>query len=243
FVRLRVEETPVFAAVKDQARRRVPLADVLRHHPKPLVLGVGVGLAAFVVQGTLTTYLIAYGVQVGFTRQTVLNGLTLSSALAVIGILGWSALSDRMGRRPIVIAGALVMAVFSFALFPMVNSGSAAVLTLALVIGQSVIHPMMYGPLAALYAELFRTQSRYTGASLGYQLSGLAAGLAPVIFAQIAAATGNNATNLISATMAAFCLLTAVCTLTLRETSRQDLTASGVPPGGADRDQAASATA
>jgi MFS family permease len=243
FVRLRVEETPVFAAVKDQARRRVPLADVLRHHPKPLMLGVGVGLAAFVVQGTLTTYLIAYGVQVGFTRQTVLNGLTLSSALAVIGILGWSALSDRMGRRPIVIAGALVMAVFSFALFPMVNSGSAAVLTLALVIGQSVIHPMMYGPLAALYAELFRTQSRYTGASLGYQLSGLGAGLAPVIFAQIAAATGNNATILISATMAAFCLLTAVCTLTLRETSRQDLTAIGVPPGGADRDQAASATA
>src|SRR5690606_41419484 len=99
--------------------------------------------SAFVVQGTLTPYLIAYGVQVGFPRQTVLNGLTLSSALAVIGILGWSALSDRMGRRPIVIAGALVMAVFSFALFPMVNSGSAAVLTLALVIGQSVIHPMI----------------------------------------------------------------------------------------------------
>jgi MFS family permease len=224
FVRLRVEETPVFKAAADHGTR-APLLDVLRHHPRTLLLGVGVGLSAFVAQGTLTTYLIAYGVRAGFARPDVLNALTLSSALAVVSIIGWSALSDRVGRRPVVLAGALLMAVFGFALFPMVNAGSVAVLTLALVLGQAVIHPMMYGPLAALYTEVFATRSRYTGASLGYQLAGLGAGLAPLLFAQLDASTGGGGTMMISVIVAACCLLTVICILALGETSRHDLAA------------------
>jgi MFS family permease len=222
FVRTRVEETPVFSAAVEERPSRVPLMDVLRGQPRTLLLGIGVGLAAFVAQGTLTTFLIAYGVQSGFPRQTVLNGLTLSSALAVFGILGWSALSDRVGRRPVVVTGAVIMAVFAFVLFPMVDSGSAALLTLALVLGQAVIHPLMYGPLAALYTELFSTRSRYTGASLGYQLAGLGAGLAPVLFAQLLAGSGGG-TLVVSAVIAGACLLTVVCTLALKETSHGDL--------------------
>ncbi|GAA1506672.1 MFS transporter [Sphaerisporangium rubeum] len=231
FVRLRVEETPVFEAERSRATR-VPLLDVLRNHPKALLLGAGVGLAAFVAQGTLTTYLIAYGVRTGFTRQTVLNGLTLSSALAVIGIIGWAALSDRVGRRPVVLAGAVLMAAFGFVLFPMVNTGNAALLTIALILGQSVLHPMMFGPLAALYTELFATRSRYTGASLGYQIAGLGAGLGPLLFAQIDASSGGTSTTTISVIIAACCLLTVGCVLALRETRSQDLTSvSPVAPG------------
>ena len=213
---------------------------MLRNHPRTLLLGVGVGLSAFVAQGTLTTYLIAYGVRAGFARPDVLNALTLSSALAVLGILGWSALSDRVGRRPVVLAGALLMAVFGFALFPMVNAGSVAVLTLALVLGQAVIHPMMYGPLAALYTEVFATRSRYTGASLGYQLAGLGAGLAPLLFAQLDASTGGGGTMMISVIVAACCLLTVLCLLALGETSRHDLTAvdSAAPATGRAADSA-----
>jgi MFS family permease len=220
FIRLRVEETPVFAAAAKTAR--VPLFDVLRNHPRSLLLAVGIGLAAFVAQGTLTTFLIAYGVGVGYSRQTVLNGLTLSSVLAVVGILGYSALSDRLGRRPVVLAGAVAMAVFSFLLFPMVDSGDVVLLVVALVIGQAVIQPAMYGPLAALCAELFSTRSRYTGASLGYQLSGLGAGLAPVLFASILA--GGGATMTISLIISGFCLLTVVCVVLLAETSGNSLT-------------------
>ncbi|MGR6921978.1 MFS transporter [[Actinomadura] parvosata] len=225
FVRARVEETPVFAsaASSDPAPRSAPLLDVLRHHPKALLLGIGVGLSPFVLQGTLTTFLVSYGVQAGFARQQVLNGLTLSSGLAVLGIVGWSALSDRVGRRPIVLAGAVAAAAYAFAIFPLAGSGSVGLLTLALVLGQSIIHPMTYGPLAALYAELFATRSRYTGASLGYQIAGLGAGLAPLLFAQIQASTGGGGTGLISAVIAGFCLLTVVCTAALRETSRTDL--------------------
>ncbi|HWM39547.1 MAG TPA: MFS transporter [Streptomyces sp.] len=240
FVRLRVEETPVFAAArrKPSGESRIPLLDLLQRHPRNLLLAVGVGLAAFIAQGTLTTFLIAHGVQTGHDRQTVLNALTLSSALAVIGIIGWSALSDRLGRRPVVLAGSVAMAVFSFVLFPMVDAGSAALLTMALVLGQSVIHPMMYGPLAALYTEMFSTRSRYTGASLGYQLSGMGAGLAPLLFAEIQRATGGSATFVISLVIAGFCVLTFVSILLLGETSRQDLSDEPAPSPGRPGDTA-----
>jgi MFS family permease len=227
FVRSRVDETPAFLAVKQaSARKRLPVVAVLRDQPRTLLLSIGVGLAAFVAQSTLTTFVLAYGVQVGHGRQAVLNSLTVSSACAVIGIIWWSAASDRFGRRPIVLAGALVMAVYGFVLFPLVDSGSGALLTLALVLGQGVIHPMMYGPLAALYTELFDTESRYTGASLGYQLSGLGAGLSPLLFAEMQRATGGHSTVAISWTLAGFCVLTAVCILALKETSRRDLTSA-----------------
>jgi MFS family permease len=216
FVRMKVEETPVFKAERKPGS--MPLLDVLRNHPRTLLLGIGVGLSAFVAQSTLTTFILAYGVQAGNSRQTILNALTLSSALAVIGILGWSAASDRFGRRPVVLAGAVLMAAFGFVLFPLVDNGFVV---LALVLGQAVIHPMMYGPLAALYSELFNTGSRYTGASLGYQLAGLGAGLAPLLFAQVQRSSG---TGTIPFILAAFCLLTVVCTVILRETSRTSLT-------------------
>jgi MFS family permease len=235
FIRLKVEETPVFAAAERSAR--VPLFDVLRNHPRNLLLAVGVGLAAFVAQGTLTTFLIAYGVEVGYSRQTVLSGLTLSSVLAVAGIIGYSALSDRLGRRPVVLAGAVAMAAFSFLLFPLVDSGNVVLLVVTLVLGQAVIQPAMYGPLAALCTELFSTRSRYTGASLGYQLSGLGAGLAPVLFAAILA--GGGSTMTISLIISGFCLLTVVCVVLLAETSGNSLTETAPAPA----DAAATATA
>ncbi|MFC7344186.1 MFS transporter [Saccharopolyspora griseoalba] len=225
FVRLKVAEPRLFEEVRESgAPRRTPVIEVLRDRPRQLALGVGVGLSAFVAQSTLTTFVLAYGVQAGFGRQTVLNAITLSSACAVVGIIAWSALSDRVGRRPVVLAGAVAMAAYSFALFPMVDSGSGALLVLALVLGQGVLHPMMYGPLAALYTELFSTRSRYTGASLGYQLAGLGGGLAPVLFAQLRSAGAGTAA--ISGTITAFCALTAVCVVALQETSRSDLAAA-----------------
>ena len=90
-------------------------------------------------------------------------------------------------------------------------------------LGQSVLHPMMYGPLAALYTELFSTEHRYTGASLGYQIAGLGAGFAPLLFAEIQRSTGGAASTAIAGTMAGFCVLTVVCMLALKETSGQSL--------------------
>ncbi|PXY35454.1 MFS transporter [Prauserella flavalba] len=220
FVRLKVEETPVFAETSGRTKRgSPPLLEVLRRHPRNLLLSVGVGFGAFVAQGTLTTYVISYAVGHGFERQTVLNALTVSSVGAVLGVVGYSALSDRVGRRPVVLGGAIATAGVGFLLFPMIDTGSAAMLTLAVVLGQSVTHPAMYGPLAALYTELFGTRTRYTGASLGYQLAGLGAGIGPVVFASMAGA----GTVAVSAVIGACCLLTVVCVLVVGETHTASL--------------------
>src|SRR5690606_16554297 len=138
--------------------------------------------------------------------------------------------------RPIVVAGAVAMAIYAFALFPMVDSGSAALLTVALVRGQAVIHPMMYGPLAALSGELFGPRARSTGPALGHPPAGPGAGLAPVIFAQVQAMTGGGSSLAISAVIAAFCVRTVVCMRALAETSRKslaDVEAAAQPTGSA----------
>ena len=224
FVRARVAETPAFrASQRAVSRRRIPVLEVLRDHPRTLLLAVGIGLSAFVAQSTLTTFVVSYAVQLGHGRQAVLNALTLASACGIVGILGWSAASDRFGRRPIVLAGAIAMAAYAFALFPLVRTGSGSLLTLALVVGVGVVHPMMFGPLAALYSELFSTEHRYTGASLGYQLAGLGAGFAPLLFAEVQRFSGGAGTAVISGTIAALCVLTAVCVLAVQETNRRDL--------------------
>ncbi|MFC5138666.1 MFS transporter [Actinomycetospora rhizophila] len=219
FVRARVEETPVFA--RSTGPSTPPLLEVLRRHPRNLVLSIGIGFGAFVAQGVLTTFVIAYAVQAGFARQTVLNALTVSSVAAILGIIGFAALSDRVGRRPVVLVGALAMTVWAFLLFPLVDSGSTALLVLAVVVGQGIVHAAMYGPLAALYTELFSTRARYTGASLGYQVAGIGAGLGPVVFASVLQGTGSAL--LVSVVIAACCLLTAGCILATGETSRRGL--------------------
>ena len=226
FVRSRVAETPVFTEAAAEARgagpTRAPLVEVLRRHPRNLLLSIGVGFGAFIAQGAITIFVISYAVQAGFPRPTVLNALTLSSVVAVFGIIGWSALSDRVGRKPVVVGGAVGWAVFAFLLFPMIDSRSVALLTLAIVVGQGVVHTAWYGPLAALYTELFSTGSRYTGASLGYQIAGLGAGIAPVLFATILA--GGGSTTTVSIIIAAGSVLSIACLAALRETSRDDLT-------------------
>jgi MFS family permease len=222
FVRAKVEETPVFTAAA-AGPERPPLLEVLTRHPRTLALSVGVGFGAFVAQGTLTVFVISYAVQAGgFPRPTVLNALTLSSVAAIFGIIGFSALSDRLGRRPVVLTGAVAMAVWAFLIFPLIGTGSTALLILVVVVGQGVIHAAMYGPLAALYSELFPTRSRYTGASLGYQIAGIGAGLAPVVFATVL--TGSASSVPVSVIIAACCLVSVGCILALGETSRTDLT-------------------
>jgi MFS family permease len=220
FIRARVEETPAFKAAR---RVRVPLFAVLRNQPRNLLLSIGVGMSAFVLQATLSTFVLSYGVQTGHPRQAILNALTIASVVAVVGIVFWSACSDRFGRRPIVLVGAVLMAGYAFLLFPMVAAGS---LTFALVLGLGVLQPMVYGPLAALYTELFSTESRYTGASLGYQIAGLGAGFGPLLFAEILRVSGGTVT--ISVVIAVFCALTVGCVLALAETSRRELTPADV---------------
>lgn len=223
-VRRTVAESPLFRAERGP-RDRFPLGMLLRRHPRRLVVGIGVGFGAFALQGTITTFVLAYGAQVGLRRQAILDGLTWASLAAVVGIVGFAALSDRWGRRPVFVTGAVAAAAFAFALLPLVRTGSELALTLALVVGLGVCQAAMQGPLSAMYAELFPTSVRYTGVSVVYQLASLGAGVAPLAFAAVLVVSGTGQTLAISTLLAAATLVSAGCALGLPETSRTDLAA------------------
>ncbi|RBP66062.1 sugar phosphate permease [Brevibacterium sanguinis] len=228
-VRAKVDESPEFLLAQERKRTSaeapttIPIFATLRRQPLTLVLSIGVGLSAFIFQGLLTTYSVAYGVQVGVERQTILNALSITSFTAIIGVLVWSRVSDAIGRRPLVIAGAVLIAVWGFVLFPIIDTRSGVLIAIGMVVGGGIIHPMIYGPLAGLYTELFDTEHRYTGASLGYQLAGMGAGISPVLFAGIMSSNGGDTTIPLSLLIAGFAVISVLCILKLGETSTRSL--------------------
>ncbi|MFD0467975.1 MFS transporter [Nonomuraea thailandensis] len=125
-------------------------------------------------------------------RGTVLLIVSIAAALEVITIPAFAALSDRIGRRKVFLAGTVAYVLYAYPFFLLIDSGSPLVLAVATIIGLSVIHPAMYGPLAALFADMFSARVRYSGASLGYQIGGmLGGGFAPVILTSLQAAAGS----------------------------------------------------
>jgi MFS transporter, MHS family, shikimate and dehydroshikimate transport protein len=126
------------------------------------------------------------------SQNTMLAAVLISSFAQIFFITGWSALSDRVGRRPVYLSGALLLGLWAFPMFWLVNTRSAVLITIALCVGQMFLS-MMYGPQAALFSEMFSARVRYSGASLGYQgASVFAGGLAPIIMVSLLEATGTS---------------------------------------------------
>ncbi|WP_053853347.1 MFS transporter, partial [Streptomyces sp. NRRL B-24085] len=222
FVRLKVAESPLFAEVKkDRAESRLPILDVLKR-PRPVLLACCVGIGAFTAQSLLTSYLIAYATGIGHPRPQVLTALTVSAAVALVVLPCASALSDRVGRRPVVLTGAILSAATAFPVLALVDSGSPGALILAVVIGHGISQSLMYGPLGALFSEMFGTEVRYTGASLGYQGATLVgAGFSPMIAGSLVASSGDGTP--VALLLCGGSLITALTVWFVRETSRASL--------------------
>ncbi|MFE5813766.1 MFS transporter [Streptomyces sp. NPDC056479] len=222
FVRLKVVESPLFAEVKkNRAESRLPILDVLRR-PRALLLACCVGIGAFTAQSLLTSYLIAYATGIGYARSQVLTALTVSAAVALVVLPCASALSDRVGRRPVVLTGAVLSAATAFPVLALVDSESPGALILAVVIGHGIAQSTMYGPLGALLTEMFGTRVRYTGASLGYQGATLVgAGFSPMIAGSLVAGSGNGTP--VALLICGGSLITALTVWFVRETSRTSL--------------------
>ncbi|WP_329229938.1 MFS transporter [Streptomyces canus] len=223
FVRLKVVESPLFAEVKkDRAESRLPILDVLRR-PRPVLLACCVGIGAFTAQSLLTSYLISYATGIGYARPQVLTALTVSAAVALVVLPCASMLSDRIGRRPVVLTGAILSAATAFPVLALVDSKSSGALILAVVIGHGISQSLMYGPLGALFSEMFGTKVRYTGASLGYQGATLVgAGFSPMIAGSLVASSGNGTP--VALLLCGGSLITALTVWFVRETSRTSLT-------------------
>lgn len=183
FIRLQILESPLFAKTRErQQQPGVPFFEVLRRYPRNVVLAMGARFAENGCFYIFTVFVLTYATaELGVPKTSVLNGVLIASAIQFLMIPVFGVLSDRIGRRPVYLGGAAALAAFAFPFFWIVNTASTTLIGLAIVIGLTV-HASMYAPQAAFFSELFGTDVRYTGASIGYQLaSPLAGGVAPLI--------------------------------------------------------------
>jgi MFS transporter, MHS family, shikimate and dehydroshikimate transport protein len=198
-IRVRILETPAFERIKaTSGEARQPIVEVLRRYPKQVLLAMGARFAENGAFYVYSVFVLVYATQqVKMDRQIVLNGMLLGAACELVAIPLFGALSDRVGRRPVYLFGAIATGVFAYPLFWLLDTGSTPLVWLAMVIAFVVCHAAMYGPQAAFLAELFGTRVRYSGASLGAQLASvLAGGLSPFIATELLRRYGGGAVAL-----------------------------------------------
>ena len=192
YVQLRLEDTEAFKALQesqdgeasDQPIAASPVVEAIRKYPKRIMLAAGAFLSVQVTFYILIAFIIAYGVtapELALSRDTMLTAVLIAAAIMVPSQFYFSGLSDRVGRKQIYRWGAILTGLWGFALFPLINTGEPLMIVIAVTLGLTFLG-MQYGPQAAYFTELFTTEVRYSGASLGYQIGAILGGaLAPTI--------------------------------------------------------------
>jgi metabolite-proton symporter len=243
WIRLSLAESPLFAAEESalnelvqggsaqgesaqgelkEAKARAPIVEVLRRYPKQVLLAlgarVGVDVVFYVYVLFITTYVVTY---LGLPRTYALNAVLIAAAGQTVLIPLFGSLSDRFGRRPIYLIGAVGAGIWTFVFFALLDTGNFALIVLAAVVALA-LHAAMYGPQAAFIAEMFPTAVRYTGASMGYQVAGILGGaLAPII--ATALLNRYQSSLFVSIYVLVVLVITVVCVLLARETATADL--------------------
>ena len=223
FIRLRIYESPAFRRVQEsQTEARMPIVDVFRTYPKNVVLGVGSRIGIDVSFYILAVYSLAHiSTNLGLSQSVGLIAVSVAALLEVLAIPLFGSISDRVGRKPLLIGGAAFLGLWTFPFFGLLNTKSTLLIVLATIGGLSIGHAAVYSTQAAFYAELFGTRVRYTGASISYQIAGIFGGaLAPLIATALFPVGG---TVLIATYVAAVCVLSVICYVLAPETYRKDI--------------------
>lgn len=223
YIRLNVSETPSFAKVKQASEQvKVPFAALMQKSWKTVMLGGVATMSTGSSFNLIVAFGLSYGTQnLGFTRNTMLAIVLLSCAacVALLPFFGW--LSDRWGRRPVIIGGILAEALVAFPLFWLMNTKTFAG-ALAGYLLMMMAFAANYGPIATFLAELFGTRVRYSGLSIAYMLSGvLGSAATPFVTTWLLAATGQGSS--VAWYMIGSAVLSAGALMLLVETVRRDL--------------------
>jgi len=231
YIQLNLEDTKAFkelqALRKDQSAdnegvvRRSPILEAIQKYPKRIALAAGAFLSIQVTFYILIAFLLAYGVaSADIARDDMLAAVLIASAIMVPVQFVFSSYSDRHGRKGIFMVGAILTGIWAFAIFPLVDTGNFWLIVLAIT-GGLIFVSMMYGPQAAFFTELFSTEVRYSGATLGYQFGAILGGaFAPTIAALLWKDFG---IFWVSVYIAIASLLTLLSVMALTETYQTDL--------------------
>lgn len=228
YVQLNLEDTEAFKKLANNQSvgsievtpiRRSPIVEVIVNYPKRIFLAAGAFLSIQVTFYILIAFIMAYGVNspsVMLSRDTMLTAVLIAAIIMVPAQFWAAGLSDRVGRKRVYLWGAALSGIWAFALFPLVDTGNIYIVTGAIAVGL-IFTGMQYGPQAAFFTELFSTEVRYSGASLGYQIGAILGGaLAPTIAVMLWNTYG---VVYVSVYMAIAALATLICVSRLSETS------------------------
>ncbi len=193
YIQLKIEDTEAFRSLSDaksaadkpaETVKRSPVVEAIRKYPKRIMLAAGAFLSVQVTFYILIAFVISYGMQspnLMLPKDLMLSAVLIAAAIMVPTQFYFSGLSDRLGRKNVYRWGAILTGVWGFALFPLIDTGNPLFICLAITVGLLFLG-MQYGPQAAYFTELFSTEVRYSGASLGYQIGAILGGaLAPTI--------------------------------------------------------------
>ncbi len=222
-IRLSILETPAFTKMKEtKTQSRQPVLEVLQKYPKQVLQAAGMRCAENGSFYIYSAFMLVYATQHShIDRSVALNGIMIASACEFVAVPAYGALTDRIGRRPVYMFGAIMTAVLAFPLFWLFDTGSTPLVTLALLLVFLCSHAPMYAPQGAFFSELFGTSVRYSGASLGAQLSAaVAGGFSPLIATALLPRYGPTAIALYIIGMA---LITIVAVWSAAETMRHDI--------------------
>jgi metabolite-proton symporter len=223
-IRLRILETPAFERIKaTRSEARQPIVEVIRRHPRQVLLAMGARIAENGAFYVYSVFVLLYATeQVRMDRTVVLNGILLASACELVAIPLFGAFSDRVGRRPVYLFGAVVTALFAYPLFWLLDTASVPLVWIGLVVAFVFSHAAMYAPQAAFLSELFGPRVRYSGASLGAQLASvLAGGLSPFIATALLRQYGRGGP--VALYVIVMAVITIVAVILAAETARDEL--------------------
>jgi MHS family shikimate/dehydroshikimate transporter-like MFS transporter len=220
-IRAKISEPTAFKKILDSHDQvKLPLAEVLRTYPREVALIAGIRFADNILYYVFATFGLAYmTTQLGLPRSVALAGVLVASAIELVTMPMFGALSDRIGRRKVVMMGTGIMLAMAFPFFWLVGTGSSWGVILACTITIAGAHAMVFAPLAAWFAELFDPHVRYTGISVGYQMGSLIAGAPAPIIATYLVSVNDGAYWPVALLVIAAGLVTLVCTILARDVS------------------------